>query len=238
MVNWLAGYAVLRTIHMSIGALVLVVVVLRIINRTRHHPPAWPPTVGRIEGRVVIWTERAMYALLLAQPLVGWAMVSASGTPVRVFGVLRLPPIAPFDATVFSVLREAHSILAYALVVIVAAHVSTVLAHSTVLGDGMLRRMTFQIGRRERTLEHRRAIAPEFEAYNIASLRHRSRRVGENARSRRASQANRPSPRNRSSPTTPGSTKKNPPPTGMMYSSSGSPFSRSCTVRKPLFRLR
>jgi cytochrome b561 len=151
MVNWLAGYAVLRTIHMSIGALVLVVVVLRIINRTRHHPPAWPPTVGRTEGRVVIWTERAMYALLLAQPLVGWAMVSASGTPVRVFSVLRLPPIAPFNATVFSVLREAHSVLAYALVVIVAAHVSTVLAHSTVLGDGMLRRMTFHIGRRSVT---------------------------------------------------------------------------------------
>src|SRR3954451_25005482 len=125
MVNWLAGYAVLRTIHMSIGALVLLVVVLRIVNRTRHHPPAWPPTVGRIEGRVVIWTERAMYALLLAQPLVGWAMVSASGTPVRVFGVLRLPPLAPFNATVFSVLREAHSILAYSLVVVVAAHVST-----------------------------------------------------------------------------------------------------------------
>jgi cytochrome b561 len=148
MVNWLAGYAALRIIHMSIGVLVLVVVVLRIVNRTRHHPPAWPPTVGRIEGRVAIWSERAMYALLVAQPLVGWAMVSASGTPVRVFGGLRLPPIAPFNTTVFSVLRESHSVLAYALVAIVAAHVSTVLAHSTVLGDGMLRRMTFHVGRR------------------------------------------------------------------------------------------
>jgi hypothetical protein len=29
--------------------------------------------------------------------------------------------------------------------------VSFVLAHSTVLGDGMLRRMTFHIGRRERS---------------------------------------------------------------------------------------
>ena len=47
MVNWLAGYAALRVIHMSIGALVLLVVVLRMINRARHHPPAWPPTIGR-----------------------------------------------------------------------------------------------------------------------------------------------------------------------------------------------
>jgi cytochrome b561 len=149
MVNWLAGYATLRVIHMSIGALVLLVVVLRVANRFRHHPPAWPPTVGRLEGKAVIWLERALYALLLVQPLVGWAMVSASGTPVLVFGVLRLPPIAPFNIDVFSVLREAHSILAYLLVVVIAAHVSTVLAHAVVLSDGMLRRMTFHIGRRE-----------------------------------------------------------------------------------------
>jgi cytochrome b561 len=142
MVNWLAGYATLRVVHMSIGVLVLVVVVLRIVNRLRHHPPAWPPTVGRREGKAVIWLERALYALILVQPLVGWAMVSASGTPVRVFGGLRLPPIAPFNIDVFSVLREAHSILAYLLVVVIAAHVSLVLAHSAMLGDGMLRRMT------------------------------------------------------------------------------------------------
>ena len=151
MVNWLAGYTDLRVIHMSVGALILLVVVLRIVNRVRHHPPAWPPTVGRLEGKAVILSERALYALLLAQPLVGWAMVSASGTPVRVFGVLRLPPIAPFNIDVFSVLREAHSILAYLLVAVVAAHVSAVLAHSIVLSDGMLRRMTFHIGRRERS---------------------------------------------------------------------------------------
>jgi cytochrome b561 len=151
MVNWLAGYAELRVIHMSIGALILLVVILRIVNRARHHPPAWPPTVGRLEGKAVIWTERALYFLLLAQPLVGWAMVSTSGTPVRVFGVLRLPPIAPFNIDVFSLLREAHSILAYLLVVVVAAHVSGVLAHAVVLGDGMLRRMTLHIGRRERS---------------------------------------------------------------------------------------
>jgi cytochrome b561 len=145
MVNWLAGYATLRVVHMSIGVLVLIVVVLRIVNRLRHHPPAWPPTVGRREGKAVIWLERALYALILAQPLVGWAMVSATGKPVRVFGVLSLPRIAPFNIDVYSVLRETHSILAYLLVVVIAAHVSLVLAHTTVLRDGMLRRMTFQL---------------------------------------------------------------------------------------------
>lgn len=145
MVNWLAGYATLRVVHMTIGALVLVVVMLRIVNRMRHHPPAWPPTIGRREGKAVIWLERTLYALMLAQPLVGWAMVSATGKPVRVLGGLPLPRIAPFNIDVYSVLRETHSILALLLVVVIAAHVSLVLAHTTVLRDGMLRRMTFQL---------------------------------------------------------------------------------------------
>jgi cytochrome b561 len=151
MVNWTAGYATLRVIHISIGVLVLVVVILRIINRFRHHPPAWPPTIGRIEGKTVIWSERALYTLLLAQPLAGWAMVSATGKPVLAFGGLRLPPIAPVNINVYSVLRESHSVMAYLLVVVVAAHVSAVLAHSIVLSDGMLRRMTFHIGRSQRS---------------------------------------------------------------------------------------
>jgi cytochrome b561 len=145
MVNWTAGYATLRVVHMSIGAFVLVVVVLRIVNRLRHHPPAWPSTVGRREGKAVMWLERSLYALMLAQPLVGWAMVSATGKPVRVFVAVPLPRIAPFNIDVYSVLREAHSAMAYLLVVVIAAHVSLVLAHSTVLSDGMLRRMTFQL---------------------------------------------------------------------------------------------
>jgi cytochrome b561 len=59
--HWLTGFAELRVNHKSIGALILLVVILRIVNRARHHPPAWPPTVGRLEGKAVIWTERALY---------------------------------------------------------------------------------------------------------------------------------------------------------------------------------
>jgi cytochrome b561 len=89
----------------------------------------------------------ALYIVLLAEPLVGWAMVSASGTPVFVFGSLRLPAIAPVDPGLYSVLRETHSVLAFLLVAVVAAHVSAVLLHAITLRDGMLRRMTFRLRR-------------------------------------------------------------------------------------------
>jgi cytochrome b561 len=149
MVNDLGDYTALVVVHKMIGILVLVVVIVRVINRLRHHPPNWPPTVGRREGRVIIHSERAMYAMLLAQPLIGWAMVSAGGRRIA-FGSLHLFPIAPVNLTLFSVLREAHSVVAYLFVLIIASHVSMILLHTITLRDGMLRRMTFGL-RRQRT---------------------------------------------------------------------------------------
>ena len=84
-----------------------------------------------------------MYALLLAQPLIGWAMVSAGGRPAVVFGGFALPRIAPFDADVFFVLRQAHSVAAYLLVAAIAVHVSMVLLHTVTLRDRMASRMLF-----------------------------------------------------------------------------------------------
>jgi cytochrome b561 len=146
MVNSVGDYDTLLMIHKSIGAVVLVIMVIRVINRITHRPPALPSTVGRVERLMVFGSEMAMYGLLLAQPLVGWAMISAAGRPVVIFGSVHLPGIAPVNLAVFSALRETHSVLAYLLVAVIAAHVSAVLLHTITLGDGMLRRMT--VGRR------------------------------------------------------------------------------------------
>jgi len=143
MINALGSYAALVGVHMTIGVTILVVTVVRLINRLRSTPPNWPSTIGRLEGRIVSLSERAMYTLLLAQPLVGWAMVSAAGRPPVVFGGWHLPRIAPFDADVYAVLRQTHTVLAVLLVVVIAAHVSAILLHTLTLRDGMLSRMTF-----------------------------------------------------------------------------------------------
>jgi cytochrome b561 len=147
MVNSIDHYARLVMVHKSLGVVVLVVVLVRIANRLTHRAPALPATVGTIERKLVVATELSLYALLVTQPLVGWAMLSASGKPVIVFGSVRLPPIAPFGAELFSVLRQAHSLIALALVVAVAAHVSAVLLHTLTLRDGMLSRMTSPLSR-------------------------------------------------------------------------------------------
>ena len=143
LANSLASYATLLSLHKVLGALVFVVFIVRTLNRLTHRAPALPDTVGRIERLGVAASELALYVLLLAQPLVGWAMLSASGVPVELFNSLRLPPITPVDAALYGALRNIHSVLAYALVVLIAAHVSAILLHTLTLRDGMLGRMTF-----------------------------------------------------------------------------------------------
>ncbi|MDV3126188.1 cytochrome b [Mycobacterium sp. 21AC1] len=147
MVNSVASYTTLVTIHKALGVTILVVTVIRVGNRIFHRAPPLPSTVGALERKMVMASELSLYALLLAQPLIGWAMVSAAGNHVVVFG-LRLPRIAPFDLDLYGVLRQAHTILAFLLVAAIAAHVSAVLLHSVTLRDGMLRRMTFRLGAR------------------------------------------------------------------------------------------
>ncbi len=143
MVNSIDSYAVLVGLHMTLGVVVLCIVVFRVANRFTHRAPTLPDTVGRVEHKLVIGSELTLYALMVAQPLVGWAMVSATGRPPVIFGSLRLPRIAPFDADLFFVLRQTHSVLAYALVAVIAAHVSAVLLHTLTLRDRMLSRMAF-----------------------------------------------------------------------------------------------
>lgn len=144
MVNSVHDYAALIMIHRTLGVTILVVVLVRLVNRLTHRAPPLPSTVGALERKIVVLSEVSLYAMLLTQPLLGWAMVSAAGEPVVVFGALRLPRIAPFDAQLFWLLRQAHSVIAYALMAAIAAHVSAIALHTWTLRDRMIERMTFR----------------------------------------------------------------------------------------------
>ena len=144
MVNSLHDYATLIMIHRTLGVTILVVVLVRVVNRLTHRAPPLPPTVGTLERKIVVLSEVSLYALLLLQPLIGWAMLSAAGGPIVVFGSIRLPRIAPFDAQLFWLLRQAHSVVAYTLMAAIAAHISAILLHTLTLRDRMIERMTFR----------------------------------------------------------------------------------------------
>lgn len=141
MVASLVDYAMLVAIHRPLGIGILILVVVRFVNRQLHPLPPFPATMSPMERLAATSSEWLMYGLMLALPLVGWGMMSAARYPIVLYGPLHLPPILPQNALLHAELRKAHTILAYLLFLTFMAHLSAVLFHTLIIRDGLLRRM-------------------------------------------------------------------------------------------------
>ena len=150
MVASLSYYPLLLAIHRPLGVAILAFALIRLANRLTHRPPPFLATMSRAERRIATWSEYLLYALLLLQPLVGWAMLSAARYPITLYGPVHLPGIAPHNITLYAVLRQSHSVLALLLFVTFTAHMCAVLFHTLVLRDGLLDRMAVWPTRRTR----------------------------------------------------------------------------------------
>src|ERR1700744_6331517 len=141
MIAALSYYPLLLAIHRPLGVLILSFAVVRLANRLTHRPPPFLATMSRTERRIATWSEYLLYALLLVQPLTGWAMLSAARFPITLWGPVRLPGIAPHEIDIYAVLRQCHSVFAFLLFATFTAHVCAVLFHTLVLRDRLIDRM-------------------------------------------------------------------------------------------------
>ena len=141
MVASLANYHVLVSIHRPLGIAILILVVVRFVNRLLNRPPPFPATMARAERLAATASEYAMYGLMFALPLVGWGMLSAARYPIVLYGSLHLPFILPHDAMLHAVLRKAHTVLAYCFFLAFIAHFGAILFHTLIVRDGILKRM-------------------------------------------------------------------------------------------------
>ena len=141
MIASLSYYPLLLAIHRPLGVAILIFAIVRLANRLTHRPPAFLATMSRAERRIATWSEYALYALLLVQPLIGWATLSAARLPVTLVGPVRLPGIAPDNLDLYAVLRECHGVFAFLLFAAFTAHMCAVLFHTLVLRDRLIDRM-------------------------------------------------------------------------------------------------
>ena len=141
MVSSLGHYHALLSLHRPLGILILILALIRLVTRLVTRTPPLPPTVAPSERVVVKLSETLLYALFIALPLVGWAMLSAGHYPIVMFGSIHLPPILPAKPELYAPLRKTHTLLAYLLFTVFLAHMSAVLFHTLVLRDRLLERM-------------------------------------------------------------------------------------------------
>ncbi|MEY2167510.1 MULTISPECIES: cytochrome b [unclassified Rhodanobacter] len=131
----------LLRIHKPLGIAILLLAVVRLAVRLRHPPPPLPADLPMLQKLAAHASHWLLYALMIAMPLVGWAMLSAGGYPVMLGASLRLPAILPASATAFAILRHLHGWLALLLLLTFLAHLGAALYHGLIRRDGVLASM-------------------------------------------------------------------------------------------------
>ncbi len=128
--------------HKSLGMLVLLLVIVRLLWRIKSTIPAAIAGTA-LEQLLAKLAHGAMYILMLALPLSGWLVSSASNFPVKLFWLIPLPAISGPDEALKSLASEVHEICVFALIIILVTHISAALWHHLRLRDNTLKRMWF-----------------------------------------------------------------------------------------------
>ena len=129
------------SLHKSLGLLVLALMLLRGGWRLYAGAPDPVPGTPMWQHRIASATHGALYLLLLAIPASGWVINSASGFPLRWFGLFRVPQLTGRSESLEELAETWHEWMFWALVVVVLAHAAAAIWHHLFQQDATLARM-------------------------------------------------------------------------------------------------
>jgi cytochrome b561 len=134
-------YLTLVSIHKPLGIAILALALIRLVVRLRYGAPPLPADLPEPMKLAAVGSHYALYALMIAMPLLGWGMLSAAAYPVVVFGGWHLPAILPQSDSLHTLLWDAHFYLAFAFFALILLHVAAALFHALVRRDGVFETM-------------------------------------------------------------------------------------------------
>lgn len=131
-------------LHKAFGLTVIGLTLLRILWRLMHKVPALPSHMTSLEVALAKTSHFSFYVLMLALPLSGWAMVSASMRrfPIDFFGLGQIPYLPLEQAKPLShFFGSAHELLGYTAIALIAVHILAAFKHHVFDRDDVLTRM-------------------------------------------------------------------------------------------------
>ena len=136
-------------LHRSIGVTVWLVTLIRFVWRQFSRFPNWPAGMPQLMRFAAHWSEYALYALLLIQPILGLLHTNAHGDRVNLFFLGQLPALIGQDRPLARQLLEVHEIVGLLLLGLIAVHASAALYHHLWRRDDTLAAMLPQGMRRQ-----------------------------------------------------------------------------------------
>jgi superoxide oxidase len=130
----------LKTWHFMLGLSVFALVWLRLIARWSSPTPLIVPAINRWQHLTARGLHIALYALMVAMPLLGWLILSAGGKPIPFFG-LQLPALISQNKDWADLLKEIHETGAAVGYFLIGLHAAAALYHHYLLRDNTLARM-------------------------------------------------------------------------------------------------
>jgi len=134
-------YLTLVSIHKPLGITILLLALIRLPLRFYYGAPALPADLPEPMKLAARLSHYIFYALMIAMPLLGWAMLSAAAYPVVLSGGVHLPSIAPVSPELHSLLWDAHRYLAFAFFALILVHLGAALFHRWIRRDGVFEAM-------------------------------------------------------------------------------------------------
>ena len=116
-------------LHRSLGVTVWVVTLGRLVWRQFARFPDWPADMPQPMRLAAQWSEQALYALLLTQPILGLLWTNAYGDRVDLFFVGKLPALIGPDRPLAKQLGEVHTTVGFLLLGLIALHAAAALYH-------------------------------------------------------------------------------------------------------------
>jgi cytochrome b561 len=124
-----ASHTAFLQLHRSVGLTVWVVTLFRLAWRHFAKYPDWPSDMSQTMRVAAMASEYALYALLLAQPILGILQTNAHGDHVNLFFIGQLPALIDKSRPLAQQLLIVHKAVGFSLLGLIALHVSAALFH-------------------------------------------------------------------------------------------------------------
>ncbi len=131
----------LVNLHKSAGIVIGVLILLRIVWRLTHRPPALPTSMTRWQQRLAGISHALLYVCMLLMPLSGYLASNFSKHGIKFFNAVKLAPWGSDDKQLYALFNQTHKVTALLLAAFVLLHILAALKHLFVERDQIFSRM-------------------------------------------------------------------------------------------------